>query len=114
MTRKLTIHRVRLWCDSKMALFWLGSHFTRWNIFITNRVSAIQTLTDKFLWEYVESSENLPIFYHVVVLLVILLTIMFGFMAFHGFSLPANGPVTLLKNLIFVRPWKAKSLHTLH
>ncbi|XP_025836105.1 uncharacterized protein LOC112906362 [Agrilus planipennis] len=52
------IASVNLWTDSQIALCWLKSHPSRWNIFVANRVAQIQDLTASFKWWYIRSKDN--------------------------------------------------------
>jgi len=54
----LQISTVNLWSDSKIALAWCSSHASRWNVFVSNRVSEVQELTSKYKWRHIKSSEN--------------------------------------------------------
>lgn len=52
------IDSVNLWSDSQISLAWLQSHPSKWNIFVSNRVSVILELTSNFSWRYVKSKDN--------------------------------------------------------
>lgn len=54
----LKINSVHLWSDSQIALQWCKNHPSKWNVFVANRVSKIQTITSSFSWHYVKSSDN--------------------------------------------------------
>lgn len=49
---------VFLWTDSEIVLHWLNSLPSRWKTFVANRVSEIQHLTAKAVWNHVPGSEN--------------------------------------------------------
>lgn len=49
---------VFLWTDSEIVLHWLNSLPSRWKIYGANRVSEIQHLTAKAVWNHVSGSEN--------------------------------------------------------
>jgi hypothetical protein len=55
---RFTVNSVHLWSDSQIALSWIQSHSSRWNIFVSNRVAQIQNLTSNFSWHYVKSADN--------------------------------------------------------
>jgi hypothetical protein len=46
------------WTDSKIALGWIGSEPNLWNIFVSNRVSEIQTLAPTTTWSHVSGVDN--------------------------------------------------------
>nr|CAI5841992.1 unnamed protein product [Callosobruchus analis] len=54
----LEISKVVLWSDSQIVLAWIKSHPSRWNMYVSNRVSEIQTLTCNYEWHHVRSSLN--------------------------------------------------------
>lgn len=49
---------VVLWTDSQIALHWIASHSSKWNTFVANRVSQIQSITSEFIWRHIDSSDN--------------------------------------------------------
>lgn len=55
---RFILKSVNLWTDSKIALCWIGSHASRWNTFVANRVSIIQEMTSKFHWRHIKSELN--------------------------------------------------------
>lgn len=55
---RFRIDEVHLWSDSQIALCWIASPASRWNVFVANRVSQIQTLTNNFKWHHVRSADN--------------------------------------------------------
>lgn len=55
---KIDFCSVNLWTDSTIALCWVGSHSSRWTTFVSNRVSQIQVLTEKFQWRHISSHNN--------------------------------------------------------
>lgn len=55
---KFHIDRVVLWSDSQIVLSWLASSPGTWKIFVANRVSEIQTLTQTSEWRYVPTDDN--------------------------------------------------------
>lgn len=55
---KLTIDSVNLWTDSQIALHWIRSHPSRWSVFVSNRVSKIQELSQNWQWYHVKSADN--------------------------------------------------------
>ncbi|XP_043482131.1 uncharacterized protein LOC122511131 [Leptopilina heterotoma] len=46
------------WTDSKNTLFWIQSHPSRWNTFISNRVTEIQTSFPTGYWHHVSGIDN--------------------------------------------------------
>ncbi|GIY85287.1 DUF1758 domain-containing protein [Caerostris darwini] len=44
--------------DSTIVLAWIGSHASRWKIFVANRVAKIQTLSSPTQWHHVNGNEN--------------------------------------------------------
>ncbi|XP_055622043.1 uncharacterized protein LOC129773533 [Toxorhynchites rutilus septentrionalis] len=46
------------WTDSMIVKCWLSSVPSRWNIFVANRVSEIQHITRKGIWNHVAGAEN--------------------------------------------------------
>ena len=46
------------WSDSQVVLAWLSDHPSRWNTFVSNRVSEILTALPDGRWQHVKSSEN--------------------------------------------------------
>lgn len=54
----LTISKTSFWTDSMIALAWIQSDASRWNVFVANRVSDIQDLCAKDDWNHVGSTDN--------------------------------------------------------
>lgn len=54
---RMRINSVNLWSDSQIALWWIDSHPSRWNVFVANRISQIQKLSSNCTWGYICSSE---------------------------------------------------------
>jgi len=50
--------KVYCWSDSAVALSWIRDEPSRFNIFVANRVAAIQELTESVEWRYVPTSLN--------------------------------------------------------
>lgn len=55
---KINICAVHLWTDSEIVLAWLNSHPNRWSIFVGNRVSQVQSLTQDYKWHHIKSKDN--------------------------------------------------------
>lgn len=53
---KFPISNINLWSDSQIALARISSHPYRWSVFVSNRVSEIQQLTET--WRYITSADN--------------------------------------------------------
>lgn len=53
-----SIDRVCYFTDSTIVLNWIGSHASRWNTFVANRVSIIQELSRVQEWYKIESKQN--------------------------------------------------------
>jgi hypothetical protein len=47
-----------VWTDSTIVLCWLKQVPTHWKIFVANRVSEIQDITDVHSWRHVRSADN--------------------------------------------------------
>lgn len=43
---------------STTALAWITSHPNHWNIFVANRITEIQQLTDTKSWRFIETNQN--------------------------------------------------------
>lgn len=54
----LQVDTIFYWCDSKIVLAWINSSSQQWKIFVANRVSQIQSLTNPDSWFYVKTQEN--------------------------------------------------------
>ncbi|XP_060528273.1 uncharacterized protein LOC132703161 [Cylas formicarius] len=46
------------WCDSTITLAWIKGSLHQWKIFVSNRVTQIQNLTETNSWQYVNTQEN--------------------------------------------------------
>ena len=46
------------WSDSTIALSWIKAEPSKYEIFVANRISKVQSLTNKDSWYHVESKEN--------------------------------------------------------
>ena len=49
---------IHLWSDSLDALYWIRDHPSRWQTFVANRCSEIQTLAPNAFWHHVRSHDN--------------------------------------------------------
>lgn len=49
---------VHCWSDSMVVLSWLREEPSNFNVFVSNRVSSIQSLTKKMVWHYVPTDMN--------------------------------------------------------
>ncbi|XP_030748228.1 uncharacterized protein LOC115876558 [Sitophilus oryzae] len=58
LIERLSFDSVNLWTDSEIVLAWLHSYPSRFQVFVSNRISQIQTLTQDCKWRYVSSKEN--------------------------------------------------------
>lgn len=47
-----------LYSDSTTALAWITSHPNHWNIFVANRITDIQQVTETKSWHYIETDQN--------------------------------------------------------
>lgn len=54
----LQITAVHLWSDSTVTLSWIQAHPTRWQTYVANRVSAIQTTVPDACWHYISGKCN--------------------------------------------------------
>jgi len=53
--RRLTFYQGHaLWSDANIALFWIRTHLSRWEVFVGNRVAAIQDLVPAKHWRYLQ------------------------------------------------------------
>ncbi|XP_023314646.1 uncharacterized protein LOC111693641 [Trichogramma pretiosum] len=50
--------QIHFWCDSKVVLDWLNSHPSRWQTFVANRVSEINSAFPEAVWHHVVSEDN--------------------------------------------------------
>lgn len=55
---ELKINEVHLWCDSTVTLTWIRMCPSTLQVFISNRVSQIQSLTNINDWKYIKSENN--------------------------------------------------------
>ncbi|XP_024869854.1 uncharacterized protein LOC112453358 [Temnothorax curvispinosus] len=46
------------WTDSNIVLAWIRQHLSRWNSYVANRVSEIQTRLPSMNWNHVRSKDN--------------------------------------------------------
>lgn len=49
---------IHCWSDSTVVLSWIREQSSNFNVFVSNRVSAIQNLTSQMLWHYVPTDMN--------------------------------------------------------
>lgn len=54
----IQINKTYFWCDSTIALTWIKGEPSQWKTFISNRVSAIQELTNKEDWRHISTQYN--------------------------------------------------------
>lgn len=57
-TNRLDINKCFLWTDSSVVLCWLKTAPNKLKVFVKNRVSEIQELTQNFTWRYVPTAQN--------------------------------------------------------
>ncbi|XP_045462033.1 uncharacterized protein LOC123672092 [Harmonia axyridis] len=55
---KIKFDRFHFWTDSMITLCWIQSTPKRWNTFVANRVSKIQSSTEIQDWHYIKSKDN--------------------------------------------------------
>ncbi|XP_076230178.1 uncharacterized protein LOC143175315 [Nomia melanderi] len=55
---RISIDREWYFSDSTITLAWIRGHSSKWKIFVANRVTQIQLVTDKRNWSHVRSHEN--------------------------------------------------------
>lgn len=57
---KLQAAKLHVWSDSTVVLAWLKNHASRWkrDVFVANRVAAVQTNLPSATWRYVPSASN--------------------------------------------------------
>ncbi|KAM7296267.1 uncharacterized protein ISCGN_021446, partial [Ixodes scapularis] len=60
LTSKLKLEGlpVYLWTDSAIVLYWIRGSTTRWKLFVANRVTEIQALTEPRNWRHCPGTEN--------------------------------------------------------
>jgi hypothetical protein len=46
------------WTDSTITLAWLKQHLSKWNMYVANRASEVQTSSADVTWQHVPSKEN--------------------------------------------------------
>lgn len=56
--RRFSFQSINLWTDSEIVLCWLNAHPSRFNVFVANRISQIQTLSQDWKWRHVKSKDN--------------------------------------------------------
>ena len=49
---------INFWTDSQVVLDWLKGHPSKWNVFVANRVSEIQSAFASASWKHVVSADN--------------------------------------------------------
>ncbi|XP_053685941.1 uncharacterized protein LOC128735484 [Sabethes cyaneus] len=54
----VTVNRVRFWSDSTIALSWINTCPSKLDVFVSNRVAAIQQLSDPSEWCHVSTHDN--------------------------------------------------------
>ncbi|XP_055383857.1 uncharacterized protein LOC129613707 [Condylostylus longicornis] len=52
------INEIFLWSDSEIVLSWISAHPSTWTVFVANRVSQIQQLTENCKWLHVNTKAN--------------------------------------------------------
>nr|XP_042905904.1 uncharacterized protein LOC122270858 [Parasteatoda tepidariorum] len=55
---KIPIEKVILWTDSMICLAWIGKSPHVLKTFVSNRIAAIQELTESYEWRHISSEEN--------------------------------------------------------
>ncbi|XP_030752247.1 uncharacterized protein LOC115879487 [Sitophilus oryzae] len=55
---RYNFHSVNLWTDSEIVLAWLKADSSRFNVFVANRISQIQSLTNNYVWRHIPGAEN--------------------------------------------------------
>jgi len=50
--------QIFLWFDSIIVLNWIASPSRKWSVFVVNRISQIQGITNPSDWYYVKSADN--------------------------------------------------------
>lgn len=57
-TLKLEPTQIRMWTDSMIALYWICSSAQKWEQFVANRVTEIQSLTHPETWSHIVVKVN--------------------------------------------------------
>ncbi|GFW39870.1 integrase catalytic domain-containing protein [Trichonephila clavipes] len=55
---QLSIHKIRMWTDSTIALAWIKTEPHKLKTFVSNRVAEIQALSKDYHWKHVSSKNN--------------------------------------------------------
>ncbi|GFX11565.1 integrase catalytic domain-containing protein [Trichonephila clavipes] len=55
---QLSIHKIRMWTDSTIALEWIKTEPHKLKTFVSNRVAEIQALSKDYHWKHVSSKNN--------------------------------------------------------
>lgn len=55
---EITFNKKYYWSDSMVTLAWIRGSPSRWKVFVGNRVSEIQTITEIEDWNHISSEEN--------------------------------------------------------
>ncbi|GFW38313.1 integrase catalytic domain-containing protein [Trichonephila clavipes] len=55
---QLSIHKIWMWTDSKIALAWIKTEPHKLKTFVSNRVAEIQALSKDYHWKHVSSKNN--------------------------------------------------------
>ncbi|XP_050313663.1 uncharacterized protein LOC126748451 [Anthonomus grandis grandis] len=58
LENRFSFQSVNLWTDSEIVLCWLNSQPSRFNVFIANRISQIQSLSQDWKWRHIKSKDN--------------------------------------------------------
>lgn len=58
LNERIEFQSINLWTDSEIVLAWLNAHPSRFNVFIANRISQIQTTTPNAKWRHIPTKEN--------------------------------------------------------
>ncbi|XP_063918637.1 uncharacterized protein LOC135134000 [Zophobas morio] len=57
-TLDICVGKIYLWSDSMITLSWIAAEPKRWEPFVAHRVAAIQEMTKREQWHYVNSQQN--------------------------------------------------------
>ena len=55
---RVVIDKVKCWCDSQVALYWLKEKTKRWKPWVENRVVKVRKVVDSDVWFFVQSEKN--------------------------------------------------------
>ncbi|XP_050298577.1 uncharacterized protein LOC126737642 [Anthonomus grandis grandis] len=58
LKERFSVDNINLWTDSEIVLAWLNAHPSRFNVFVANRISQIQVLSQDCKWRHIPTADN--------------------------------------------------------